>query len=117
MERVERERFGALEIIGDAASVFEVLVEIVRIAGYRQVLPELVAQPRDCRKRFFEAVRVPRHADIVPEELSETAVELSRRFVSLDGEQLVDARLDARFGFPERVVIRAHHGELGATEV
>ena len=49
-ERVEREQFGELEVVGHAAGVLEALVEVVRRARHRHVLPELLAQLRDRRR-------------------------------------------------------------------
>src|SRR5437667_10096530 len=47
MQRVKGQQLGEFEIVGDAAGIFEILVEIVRSAGNRDLVPELSAHGRD----------------------------------------------------------------------
>src|SRR5258707_1070759 len=61
LERVERQQFGELEIVGHAAGVFEALVQVVGGAGHRHVVPELVAQLWNGRQRAPEACLGPGH--------------------------------------------------------
>src|SRR5437870_4144779 len=44
VERVEREQFGELEIVGDAAGVLEALIHVVGRTGNGDVVPEFLAE-------------------------------------------------------------------------
>src|SRR5436190_23963029 len=55
LERVEREQFGELEVVGDAPGVLEALVQVVGSAWHRDVVPELLAQLWNCRQRAPQA--------------------------------------------------------------
>ena len=117
MQRVEREHLGEFEVVRDAAGVLEVLVQIVRLARYGDGLPEFVAQPGDFLERVAQAPLVARHPHVVPQQLAEAPVELTRRFRPLDGEERVDPRLYGRLRFLECVVIGRNRGKRGAGDV
>src|SRR5216684_2964021 len=55
LEGVEREELGKLEVVGNAAGIFEALIQVVRAAGHRDALPELVAQFGNRLQRLAQA--------------------------------------------------------------
>ena len=116
-ERIQREQFGELQVIGDAAGVFEALVQIVRRAGHRDVVPELVAQLRDFRQRPTKALFGPRHANVVPHDAPELAVDLANASRAFHRQQPVDVPLNPIRRFLERVVIRRHLRQHRTREV
>src|SRR5262245_23439726 len=70
VQGIEREQFRELEVVGDAAGVFEALVQVVVRARYGYVVPELVAQLRNRLERATQARIRTRHADVVPHDAS-----------------------------------------------
>src|SRR5438477_4022884 len=117
LQRVEREQLRELEIVADAAGVFEALVQIIRRARHRHVLPELLAQLRNRLERAPQALLVPRHPDVVPHDAPELAVNLADAAAPFDREQAVDLALRAARRFPERLVIGRHLRERRARDV
>src|SRR5690606_24890887 len=90
-----------LQEVRDAPRLLEALVQLFAGARHVQVLPELLADPRDLLQRLLEARLVAGHAALVPDELAQLPVEGIRAPLALNGEELVDARL-------HRVDDRAH---------
>jgi hypothetical protein len=77
MERVVGEQLRELEVVGNASRVFEALIEVVARPGHRHVVPEFVAQLRDLTERVSQARFRARHADVVPHDSPELAMNLA----------------------------------------
>ena len=84
LERVEREQFGKLHVIRHPPGVVEARVHVVDLTAHGDVLPELVAQPANVLKGRGEAFLRSRHADVVPADGADRAMELADRAGALD---------------------------------
>ena len=117
LERVEAHELAELQEVGHAPGVLERLVELLAAAGHLQVLPELLAQLRNHREAFLQALPVSGHAAALPHDLAERAVELGRGALALDPEQPLVALGHGLLGLLDLGVIRGHGGELLPREV
>src|SRR5262249_32395088 len=73
-ERVEAHQLREFQEIGDAAGLFELLVEVFSAPEHVDVPPELFANRRDLPERVLETAGRPAHAAVVPHQLSKLAV-------------------------------------------
>ena len=89
-QRVDAHQLAQLEEVGDAAGLFQALVQVVAAARHVHVLPELVAQLANLPDRVFEAGGVARHAAVVPHDFAQLAMERVHRPLALDRKQLAD---------------------------
>src|SRR5689334_544865 len=64
-----------LEEVGDPASLLELLIELGALPWHYDVLPKLLAQLRDARQCFAQALGVAGHTALVPHQAAELLVE------------------------------------------
>ena len=94
MERIERQQLREFQVVRHAAGVLETLIEVVRRAGHRHVVPEVVAQLRNARQRPLQPGLVPRHPDVVPQNRPELAMDRTNGFRAFHRQQRIYALLD-----------------------
>ena len=85
--------------------VLQLLVELLAHAGHLEIAPELLADLRDDLEGLGEALLAARHADVVPHDLAELAVQLGRSLLAVDREHLVDLGRDVFLRLDELGVV------------
>ena len=102
VQRIERQQLGELQVVGDAAGVFEVLVQVVLGPGTETFCQNSSRSCGDLASARAAARVAARHPDVVPQSWPELAVECRGVLLALDRQQRVDAllhgtrRLDGR---------------------
>src|SRR5688572_9815731 len=117
MQSVEREELPELHVVSNAARVVEHRVEVILLARYHDVLPELAAKRANLLQRLLQALSGARHADVIPHDAAELAMELPHGSLALDAEHLVDPPLGRTCGLLEGVVVGRQLRKLCAREV
>ena len=88
MQRIDGEQFGKFQEVGDAAGMFEVLIERLARAHDLDVIPENFAKSLNVLGGGFESTCRAGHADFFPHDLPEFPVNTVDRAEASDAEDL-----------------------------
>ena len=100
-----------------APSFLKLHVDTLRAAHNLDIVPELIADGRQFLDGIHERLLRAPHADILPDELAEFAVNLVRCLGAFDVHHLLDARLHSLLGLLELGRSRGHTAGLLGGEV
>ena len=94
VERIHAHQFAEFQEVGHTSRLFQLLVELVRLAGHANIAIELLTDLADLSDRFLKALSVASHAALVPHHLAQAAVELIHRLAAFVVQGGVDAVSD-----------------------